>query len=153
MFCALLVCAVTSASSRGSADDKKPPSSRATTAVASSNSGFVILAALERALSQTQMQFMALGPLIDQQTRFRDRMLALANQPYTACPHHHTFPTCTHTFLKAQYVRQCQIYRMAARRAQAILTELQIRRSVLAGQVIDLWFETLQASASLGYGG
>jgi hypothetical protein len=126
---------------------------RAASADSPSEAGFAVLAQVQLVLNQKLSQYAALSQQIGQQTQFRDRLLAQANQPYLACPHHRDYQSCTHTALKAQYVRQCQLYRMAAKTAQATLNDLQNRRAVLQTQIANLQIQGLQACAALIGGG
>jgi len=94
-----------------------------------------------------QARTVLLGQIKDATTR-RDTFQALANQPYTLCPHHHDFQTCTHTALKISYVRRKETYLLLLGKAKLALDNLNSQLLALDDQIGDVQALIQSASSS-----
>ena len=96
-----------------------------------------------------QARTVLLGQITDATTR-RDALKALVNQPYTLCPNHHDFQTCTHTALKISFVKKKEGYLLLLAKAQLVLDNLNIQLQVLDGQISELQAYIAAAAAPPG---
>ena len=91
----------------------------------SSRMKMLALAELQALWQQKLLAKQTLQAQIARQRGIRDHYQALADQPYTWCPHKCSYPNCTHTELKARYDWLKQWNLAKVRQVEALLRVLQ----------------------------